>query len=187
MRVPELEPTDPLETSSPEWDEAPDSEVRPTRPAPIPVEEFAARLMAELESAQGLGEEPSAQQRPSGHPGMVAARAAFREGDWEEALRLGEQVLVEAPNDASARRFVESCRRLVEQSSSVRLPDLTAVPHFRRDRPPPVPVDPLTAFILSLIEGGFRLEEIADACGTSRSAALKVLADWLDQGAIVLR
>jgi hypothetical protein len=110
----------------------------------------------------------------------------YAAGDFSGALALAEQLLYESPEHAEALRHGQSCRAILTQMYSSRFGSLAGVP---RVAVPPdqirwLSLDHRSGFLLSLVDGASRVEDILDVCGMARLDALRLLVALLEQRVI---
>lgn len=117
-------------------------------------------------------------------PDLENVRQAMIRCDFEEALRLGEHALSLDPANSDAAACVRSCRATLERIYAARIGGLRRTPRFAPGHHRPLATDSGSAYLLSLLEDGLTFEEIVDVFGSAKLDVLRLLATWLDEGAI---
>jgi hypothetical protein len=115
-------------------------------------------------------------------------RDRYAMGDYSGALIVAEGILEASPGDPEAERYAQGCRDVLVQMYSSRLGSLERVP---RVAVPPdqirwLSLDHRAGFLLSLVDGTARLEDILDMSGMPRLDALRILHTLFEQQVIAL-
>jgi hypothetical protein len=132
----------------------------------------------------------TAPTEPAPHPaGAIRdVQDRYAAGDYSGALMVAEGILQADPNNADAQRYVHSCRDVLTHMYTARLGPLDRVAKVA------IPVDQIrwlsldhrAGFLLSLVDGTSRIEEILDISGMPHLDALRILLTLLEQRVIVI-
>ena len=135
-----------------------------------------------------VGGSRSASTPPSSDP-MVEMRDRYAVGDFTGALAMAEKLLVEAPENAEANRYMVSCRDILTQMYTARLGSTAQVPKvvLAGDQIRWLTLDHRSGFLLSCIDGVSSVEEILDVSGMQPLDALRILCELMQQGVIEMR
>jgi hypothetical protein len=112
----------------------------------------------------------------------------YAAGDYSGALAVAEEVLVSSPDHPQALRYADRCRRVLTDMLLAKLGplDQRAEAALRQDQLRWLSLDHRAGFLLSLIDGQATLEDVIDASGMPRLAALRILTELVDRDVIVL-
>ncbi|MCC7535547.1 MAG: hypothetical protein IT379_05015 [Deltaproteobacteria bacterium] len=110
----------------------------------------------------------------------------FALGDFTGSLATAELILGADPGHELARRYVETCKETLERLYCARIGDMRSVPSVA------VPtvelrwlgLDHRAGFLLSLIDGHTRVDELLDVSGMSRLEATRILAGLIEAGVV---
>jgi hypothetical protein len=166
------------------------SRASPTSPPPPtrPRSERPPTWLPEEESTESL-RLVSARPRPaSSQPDLAADMSdRFALGDFTGALRAAELILGQDPTDAEAATVAERARERLVHFHLARLGGLGAVLGLKVAGAEVrwLGLDHRAGFLLSLVDGSTSVEEIVDLSGMPRHEALRLLAELLDNGAVV--
>lgn len=165
----------------------------PSEPAPFG---RAARGVSDLHLELHLGDDGDAldlaarQSSPALETAddgpMAEVRDRFAVGDFSGALVIAESIVEAEPSNAEAKRYAESCRDVLKQMYVSRLGGTGGVPEMAipPDQIRWLSLDHKSGFLLSLIDGVSRIEEILDVSGMAELDALRILFELLQQNVI---
>ena len=127
----------------------------------------------------------AARQAPSAIQDVQDRYAA---GDYSGALTVAESILEADPENADARRYTQSCRDVLTHMFAARLGPLDRVAKVAipADQIRWLSLDHRAGFLLSLIDGTSRIDEILDISGMSHLDALRILLALLEQRVIAI-
>jgi len=160
---------------APDPDEEPPSQERPTLPA------------IDLESLAPAAPEQESGPRPLRHRALIAELGdRFANGDYEGALALAESVDPEDDAHPVAAFCAKRCREALEAVFVDRVGGVGHAPRLllsgealRSAR-----LDHRAGFIVALVDGRTRVEEIVDASAMTRFDALRILDDLVARGIV---
>jgi hypothetical protein len=175
-----------------------------TPPHPLTAERVAEMLGLEIDAhAEDEDEIPTGRHEPesgvtpvaldrslegSVDPRVARATAAYQKGELAETLAICEAVLRDDPSNVDARLYAVSCREILSDSLLTRLGGPRRVPYVvpSRGKIHEIALDPRTAFVLSLVDGYYSLEEIADMSGMAPHETYRLIEDLKQRGVIGL-
>jgi len=154
----------------------PCSPVLPWGPVPVPSAPPAA----------GPADPASASRTAAASAEEMQARYAA--GDFSGALVVAEGLLDAEPGHAAAERCAQSCRGILIQMYASRFGSLHCVPRVvvPLDQIRWLSLDHRAGFLLSLVDGTSRIEDVLDICGMPRLDALRLLLALLEQRVIAV-
>jgi len=133
---------------------------------------------------------PSEAEEVAAPPPDVAVemRERYAVGDFTGALVMAEAALEADPGDQEARRYVSTCRDILQQMYTARLGSADLVPRvtLSSDQIRWLTLDHKSGFLLSCIDGYSTIDEILDVCGMPPLDALRILCDLLQQNVITV-
>ena len=115
-------------------------------------------------------------------------RDRYAAGDFSGALVLAEGILETDPGNRAAKRLAEKCREVLAKMYLARIGSLDQVVRVivADDQLRWLSLDHRAGFLLSLVDGTSRVEDLLDISGMPRLEALRVFYTLLEQGAIAL-
>ncbi len=133
---------------------------------------------------------PSEAEEVAAPPPDVAVemRERYAVGDFTGALVMAEAALEADSGDQEARRYVSTCRDILQQMYTARLGSTDLVPRvtLSSDQIRWLTLDHKAGFLLSCIDGYSSIDEILDVCGMPSLDALRILCDLLQQNVITV-
>ena len=133
---------------------------------------------------------PSEAEEVAAPPPDVAVemRERYAVGDFTGALVMAEAALEADPGDQEARRYVSTCRDILQQMYTARLGSTDLVPRvtLSSDQIRWLTLDHKSGFLLSCIDGYSTIDEILDVCGMPPLDALRILCDLVQQNVIAV-
>jgi hypothetical protein len=130
-------------------------------------------------------------------PSFEAARLAvpvsvsdlYAVGDFSGALELAEKILETQPDDPSALRYAEDCRRVLLKMCEARIGPFTHRPTVVMgvEQIRWLALDHREGFLLSLIDGSSTIDDLLDISGMPRLDALRIFAALIDKGVVKMR
>jgi len=119
----------------------------------------------------------------------VRMHDCYATGDFSGALLLAEEILALDPNDPQAAHTAERSSEVLTQMYTARLGSLDAVPYVAvaPDRLHWLSLDHRSGFLLSLVDGSARIEDILDMSGMRKLDCLRLLVALLEQKVISVR
>jgi hypothetical protein len=144
------------------------------------------QLGGEGDALDLVGRQSSPEIDTSGDGPLVDVRDRFAVGDFSGALVVAESILESDATNAEAKRYAESCRDVLKQMYVSRLGGTAGVPQIAvpPDQIRWLSLDHKSGFLLSLIDGMSRIEEILDVSGMPELDALRILFELLQQNVI---
>jgi hypothetical protein len=117
---------------------------------------------------------------------LERARRLHIEGEFDRALLLATAVLDREPGHHEATKISGACRRALERECLEAMGggDVVLRPAVTAQESKRFPLDSTSAFLLSLIDGATRVEELLDISGMPRLFALRQLRDLLEKGIV---
>lgn len=195
-------------TSTPSAAERPARRDYPTLPPPFDLEEFARERMKESDARVAPSDRPTEPALDDPHVSSRGKRTrraipAVRSGaerdraelaerffsaDYLGALALAEGLVARDSTDASAKNFVDECRRMLERELIGRVGSLDVVPTlavspYDLTR---LSLDHQMAFLLSRVDGVSTLEALLDVSAMARLDALRLVAKLMEDGILCL-
>jgi hypothetical protein len=115
-------------------------------------------------------------------------RDRYAAGDFSGALVLAEGILETDAGNREAERLAEKCREVLAKMYLARIGSLDQVVKVivADDQLRWLSLDHRAGFLLSLVDGTSRVEDLLDISGMPRLEALRILYTLLEQGAIAL-
>lgn len=133
---------------------------------------------------------PSEAEEVAAPPPDVAVemRERYAVGDFTGALVMAEAALEADPGDQEARRYVSTCKDILQQMYTARLGSTDLVPRvtLSSEQIRWLTLDHRSGFLLSCIDGYSSIDEILDVCGMPSLDALRILCDLLQQNVITV-
>ncbi|HSO00578.1 MAG TPA: hypothetical protein VLS89_19935 [Candidatus Nanopelagicales bacterium] len=110
----------------------------------------------------------------------------FESGDYSGALVLAEAILDENPDDASARRYAESCNEMLRQMYRSRIGDGSQVLRIliSSEELRSLNLDHRAGFLLSCIDGMSSIDDVLDVSGMRELEALRILFELVQESII---
>jgi hypothetical protein len=117
---------------------------------------------------------------------LERARRLHIEGEFDRALLLATAVLDKEPGHHEATRISVACRRALERECLLAIggEEVVLVPSVTAQESKRFPLDSTSAFLLSLVDGRMRVEDLLDVSGMPRLLALRLLRDLLAKGMV---
>ncbi len=123
---------------------------------------------------------------PAGTATIDEARRLHADGGHEQALFLLTQLLEMVPFHAEAKKLEEDCRSALEREcmSEIGSPSSVLVAGLAPEELKSFPLDNVSGFLLSLLDGTTDVESVLDLCGLPRLLALRHLRGLVRRGIV---
>jgi hypothetical protein len=176
------DPFEPARPAGPQFalPEGPTSARRRSLP-PSPSFGTASGNALELVAVRAISSIP-----PSPDPTIEKVRDRFDLGDFSGALVLAEAILQKDPENADVMLLAEHCRDVLKKMYISRLGGLEQRPSvvMSPEQLRWLSLDHRSGFVLSLVDGHSKVDEVLDVSGMPDLDALRILFDLLQQNVI---